>query len=62
MAPTGPSAYLDSQEITQLRTIEMMARTKVALAAALIILTAVGVAQAAGQLYLADIVFNWLTR
>jgi hypothetical protein len=39
----------------------MLTRTKVILAAALIV-SAVSAAQAAGQLYLADIVFNWLNR
>jgi hypothetical protein len=39
----------------------MLTRTKGALAAALI-LSAVSAAQLAGQIYLADIVFNWLNR
>ena len=40
----------------------MLIRTKVVLAVTLIILGAISAAQAAGQLYLADIVFNWLSR
>jgi hypothetical protein len=44
------------------KTIEMLTRTKVALAAALILAVTVSAAQAAGQLYLADIMFNWLYR
>jgi hypothetical protein len=39
----------------------MSNRTKVALAVVLILIT-VSAAQAAGQLYLADIIFNWLNR
>ena len=39
----------------------MLIRTKVAIAAALI-LSAVSAAQLAGQLYLTDIIFNWLNR
>jgi hypothetical protein len=38
----------------------MSTRTKIALAVFLIL--GVGAAQAAGQLFLADIVFNWLNR
>jgi hypothetical protein len=39
----------------------MLTRTKVALAAALVLI-AVSAAQLAGQFYLADIIFNWLPR
>jgi|HubBroStandDraft_2_1064218.scaffolds.fasta_scaffold601255_2 hypothetical protein len=39
----------------------MSTRTKVALAAALV-LSAVSAAQLAGQFYLTDIIFNWLNR
>jgi hypothetical protein len=41
----------------------MLTRTEVALAAALILgAVTVIAAQAAGQLYLADIIFSWLNR
>jgi hypothetical protein len=40
----------------------MLPRTKVALVAAALILTAVSAAQTAGQLYLADVIFNWLRK
>ncbi len=40
----------------------MLTQTKIALVAVALILTAVSAAQMAGQLYLADIVFNWLSR
>jgi hypothetical protein len=40
----------------------MSRRTKVALVTAALIVIAVGAAQAAGQLYLADVIFNWLNR
>jgi hypothetical protein len=48
-------------KIAKLRTIRVLTRTNVALAVTCI-LGAVSAAQAAGQLYLADIIFNWLNR
>jgi membrane protein DedA with SNARE-associated domain len=48
-------------KIAELRKIRVLTRTNVALAVTFI-LGAVSAAQAAGQLYLADIIFNWLNR
>jgi hypothetical protein len=40
----------------------MLTRTKVALAGIALILIVVSAAQSAGQLYMTDIIFNWLNR